>query len=345
MGVTSRAAQEAYNVGDYPQCATLCREALAKSTSDYQFTFLLASSLRQIGDLVTAKRVLLKGYLNYPKVGKFLTALSEVDYVIGNRKEALEAAVEGAKLHPSDQRLHGQIARCYALVGDIPSALEAQDKFETYADENNRNLLRDEINMYQNWFTQPDCSSYELPNLKSPGLLMQARVPDDKLSTLTSLNSDREYSPGTIIGLGKSQLNSSVRNVSVCVLSPSRHQRVYGLLYQELRRIRPDAVGRIVPEGPLQFVKYDAQVGGHYHWHQDTGVGRYLYRELTMAVGVSRRESYDGGELQVNVNGDVKSLKLGTGDVAVFGSVLKHRVTPVEAGVRTVVIGWFRAVH
>lgn len=345
MGVTSKAAQEAYNVGDYCKCATLCREALAKPTSDYQFAFLLASSLRQIGDLVTAKRVLLKGYLNYPKVGKFLTALSEVNYVIGNQKEALEAAVEGAKLHPSDPRLLGQLARCYALVGDIPSALEAQHKFETYADEKNRSLLRDEINMYQHWFAQPECSSYDFPNLESPGLLMQARIPDDQLSTLTSLNFDAEYSPGTIIGFGKPQLNSSVRNVSVCVLSPSRHQRVYGLLYQEFKRMRPDAVGRIVPEGPLQLVKYDARVGGHYHWHQDTGVGRYLYREFTMSIGVSRRENYDGGELQVNVNDDVKSLKLGTGDVAVFGSVLKHRVTPVETGVRTVVIGWFRAVY
>lgn len=92
---------------------------------------------------------------------------------------------------------------------------------------------------------------------------------------------------------------------------------------------------------PLQYGKY--KVGGHYTWHYDSGPDMPEHRKLSIVLGLSDPDSYEGGELQINAHGDQNkphSLKIKRGDLVVFPSYIGHRVSPVTAGERMTLVGW-----
>lgn len=91
----------------------------------------------------------------------------------------------------------------------------------------------------------------------------------------------------------------------------------------------------------LQYGKY--KPGGHYKWHYDCGPNLNEHRKLSFVLGLSDPNSYEGGELQINANGDANephSLKIKRGDLVVFPSYISHRVTPVTSGERMTLVGW-----
>jgi PKHD-type hydroxylase len=91
----------------------------------------------------------------------------------------------------------------------------------------------------------------------------------------------------------------------------------------------------------LQYGKY--KPGGHYTWHYDSGPNLLDHRKLSFVVALSDPNSYEGGELQINVTGDANaphSMKIRKGDMIVFPSYVAHRVTPVTSGERMTMVGW-----
>ena len=92
---------------------------------------------------------------------------------------------------------------------------------------------------------------------------------------------------------------------------------------------------------PLQYGKY--KEGGHYTWHYDCGPNLPEHRKLSFVLGLSDPNSYEGGELQLNLYGSADnphSLKIKRGDLLVFPSFVSHRVTPVTSGERMTLVGW-----
>ena len=103
---------------------------------------------------------------------------------------------------------------------------------------------------------------------------------------------------------------------------------------------------------PMQFAEY--KDGGFYGWHQDaSGIDKSNeVRKLSLTLGLSNPDTFDGGELQF-YNGDRPMEDMGEitgeqvtndikaqGTVVVFDSRDWHRVTPVTQGVRHSIVCW-----
>ena len=102
---------------------------------------------------------------------------------------------------------------------------------------------------------------------------------------------------------------------------------------------------------PIQYGIYP--VGGKYDWHVDeeeeTPIigGKLLARKLSMTIWLSDPDEYEGGELDIEIEGPhtnlrYHTLKLSKGSIVIFRSRLWHRVRPVTAGVRKSLVTWFR---
>lgn len=90
----------------------------------------------------------------------------------------------------------------------------------------------------------------------------------------------------------------------------------------------------------LQFGLY--KVGQMYHWHADLGSGTLSRRKISSVLMLTPRSEYKGGDLEIFVGeAGAKALPLERGDVAVFTSWTKHRVTPVTDGARYSLVGWW----
>lgn len=90
----------------------------------------------------------------------------------------------------------------------------------------------------------------------------------------------------------------------------------------------------------LQLGHY--KVGQMYHWHADLGSGGLSRRKISSVVMLSAPSDYKGGDLEFFLGeGGVGRLDMAIGDVAVFTSWSKHRVTEVTEGQRRTLVGWW----
>ena len=103
--------------------------------------------------------------------------------------------------------------------------------------------------------------------------------------------------------------------------------------------------------GEIQYGIYSD--GGHYDWHIDEELevpninGRYLMRKISITIWLSDPDEYEGGELDIEIDGPNKDIrydtfKLQKGSIVIFPSDKWHRVRPVTSGVRKSLVTWFR---
>ena len=101
----------------------------------------------------------------------------------------------------------------------------------------------------------------------------------------------------------------------------------------------------------LQYGTYSD--GGKYDWHIDQELeprkvgDQYLIRKLSMTIWLNDPDEYEGGELDIEIEGPhtnlrYHTLKLSKGSIVIFRSCLWHRVRPVTSGVRKSLVTWFR---
>jgi PKHD-type hydroxylase len=88
---------------------------------------------------------------------------------------------------------------------------------------------------------------------------------------------------------------------------------------------------------PLHFIRYDE--GGKFDWHLDCGGDRTCTRKLSVTVQLSPPGDYAGGALEFCPQGELHRSRY-QGAATVFPSMLAHRVTPVERGVRHAIVAW-----
>jgi PKHD-type hydroxylase len=90
---------------------------------------------------------------------------------------------------------------------------------------------------------------------------------------------------------------------------------------------------------PPQLLRYPT--GGHYAWHTDLGAtGLMALRKLSLTVQLSDGETYEGGELEVQVGGRTVSPPRPLGSAILFPAWQPHRVTPVTSGTRHALVCW-----
>jgi PKHD-type hydroxylase len=89
----------------------------------------------------------------------------------------------------------------------------------------------------------------------------------------------------------------------------------------------------------ISFMRYEADESGEnnhgkFDWHSDIGEGYTSMRKLSIIIGLTDPEEYEGGELKLFMNGQYNAGKLKKGEFVIFPSFVQHCVTPVTKGVR-----------
>ena len=64
--------------------------------------------------------------------------------------------------------------------------------------------------------------------------------------------------------------------------------------------------------------------------------------DLAMTIFLSPPDSYDGGELVINLAFGEQEIKLGAGEAVVYPASTLHHVAPVTRGVRMVAVTWIQ---
>lgn len=92
----------------------------------------------------------------------------------------------------------------------------------------------------------------------------------------------------------------------------------------------------------FQYTVY--KENGHYDWHIDMeDMSFNQIRKISASIILSDPESYEGGELNLIINGRVDApvaLKPKMGDVVFFASWTPHKVSPVTQGTRKSLVCW-----
>ena len=91
---------------------------------------------------------------------------------------------------------------------------------------------------------------------------------------------------------------------------------------------------------PAQFTEYPP--GGFYDWHTDndvSGINEPPVRKMSMTLLLSPENQFTGGGLELMTEGRSPHMK--QGHAIFFASFIRHRVVPVQTGVRQSLVMWF----
>jgi len=92
---------------------------------------------------------------------------------------------------------------------------------------------------------------------------------------------------------------------------------------------------------PAQFTEYPP--GGFYDWHTDndiSGIKEPPVRKISMTLLLSPENQFTGGGLELVAEGK-SPTNLKQGHAIFFASFIRHRVKPVQTGVRQSLVMWF----
>jgi predicted 2-oxoglutarate/Fe(II)-dependent dioxygenase YbiX len=93
--------------------------------------------------------------------------------------------------------------------------------------------------------------------------------------------------------------------------------------------------------GSFQFTEY--KVGEYFDWHIDR-VGE-IYKDRFVSTVILLNDNYNGGVLEIlDNNGNKIPTNQKVGNLYIFDSGLRHRVTSVELGTRYSLVNWVSIV-
>lgn len=89
--------------------------------------------------------------------------------------------------------------------------------------------------------------------------------------------------------------------------------------------------------GKYQFTEYNT--GDFYEWHTDGDES--LYSDRYCSIVIQLNTNYKDGDLEIKTsNNEVISVTKGVGNLVIFLSSKKHRVTPITNGIRYTLVNW-----
>jgi PKHD-type hydroxylase len=122
-----------------------------------------------------------------------------------------------------------------------------------------------------------------------------------------------------------------------------------GLVVAELER-NALFISAVLPHRvyPPMFNRYGE--GMQFGTHVDgavrmiPGTGQKLRTDLSATLFLTPPESYEGGELIIDNDFGTETVKLAAGDMIVYTSTSRHRVSPVTRGVRVAGVFWIQSL-
>ena len=157
----------------------------------------------------------------------------------------------------------------------------------------------------------------------------------------------------TVTALGRSMPQEAPTVVGGATLNDHRVGRVHPLpdvlatqpIYSLMWEVARDAAERhyhLAITGIARrphYVEYEAGYG-HFHWHNDySHESEQAPRKLTVVLQLSDGADYAGGDLEV-FDVEPRALPRERGSILCLPSFVPHRVTPVTAGTRRIVVAW-----
>lgn len=67
--------------------------------------------------------------------------------------------------------------------------------------------------------------------------------------------------------------------------------------------------------------------------------------KISFVIFLSNPSEYEGGELEIELETEMKSYKCNKGTILLYPSDRLHRVRKISAGKRTVIIGWIYCLY
>ena len=93
----------------------------------------------------------------------------------------------------------------------------------------------------------------------------------------------------------------------------------------------------------FQYTTYKSEQQMEYDWHSDSvWVAKPVVNKLTVIVGLTNSDDYQGGDLVLAGGKTNKIIKLTAGEAIAFPSIMLHKVTPVTSGTRNTLVAWFK---
>jgi len=189
---------------------------------------------------------------------------------------------------------------------------------------------------------------WQIPHLHIPLEYMavwRQGVNEKEIDDIIALGELAEFQKGSVGGqkINDSRINTDVRDTDIAWIHPDRSTEwLYERMKNLIARINYDKYQfDITTMQALQYGKYKAD--GHYDWHIDSGPNLPVHRKLTFILALSDVNSYEGGELLINMSGNpdnAHSIKIEKGDLVVFPSFVPHKVSPVTVGERITLVTW-----
>ena len=116
-------------------------------------------------------------------------------------------------------------------------------------------------------------------------------------------------------------------------------QNVFNIIMSELDKdVEFNSI--VVPKETNNLMISKIEEGGYYKCHLDSELnGTY-----STTIFLNDPEEYDGGELQLLIDGNLKNIKLKSGMGITYETGIPHQVLPVTRGTRYVAIFWTTSI-
>lgn len=145
--------------------------------------------------------------------------------------------------------------------------------------------------------------------------------------------------------VGSNKINESIRKSSV---SFTNYDEIFPFIKHKLlneipKKIKVKGYEINFENQPYQFTTYN--IGEYYHWHKDSGQSD-LAADRYCSVVIQLNNEYEGGNLEMEFekdqNFEITKFEKGKGNLFVFLSNIRHRVTEVTNGTRYSLVSWFK---
>jgi PKHD-type hydroxylase len=167
----------------------------------------------------------------------------------------------------------------------------------------------------------------------------------EELETVMSYVSQQQFVDGRISARG---LASEVKHNLQIPRGNAELSEADNILISALRRNREYQNFAYPKSSTLpMFSRYDS--GMKYGSHIDDAImknrsGETMRTDFAMTIFLSPADSYDGGELVVELPAGEQEIKLDAGEAVAYSANSVHHVNPVTRGVRLAAIMWVQSI-
>ena len=158
-----------------------------------------------------------------------------------------------------------------------------------------------------------------------------ALLSGEEIAAIRALAPSLKFGPG-VVGGDNSVPPESMRKSTTAWLGRKGHGWLFDRLQSLAAKLADDD---LLPLASIQYGRYEP--GGHYDWHQDAVDNSFSrYRRVSLSIPLQHAKA--GGHLEIQGR-DLPHQR--PGDCVLFDSAARHRVSPVEVGLRESLVAWF----